>query len=184
MANFAYTKVPEDDMSEWLRRHTALTRSLRDEREAAGYRVATEDQNKFQLRIRHSGLELVGVPDLVASSERTIVVIDAKTGQHLDRHAAQVKLYMACLPYVAADYQRVPISGEVAYASGCRIEIKPDEACGEFRRDLRTWLELAQSPDPPRKVPSRDNCRFCKISRVDCPERVEDDPVVIDLDDF
>lgn len=184
MTNYQYAKVPADDMSEWQMKHTELLRRLRDEWERTGHQVAIEDQNRFKLCIRASGLELVGVPDLVATGQNRITIVDAKTGQHRDRDVAQVKLYMACLPKFSPAYRDLPIHGQVAYADGHRVDIAPHDARGDFLKSLNEWLGRMQAAEPPLKLPSLDNCRFCKISSFDCPERATADVIAVDLDEF
>lgn len=126
MCNFNYTKMPDDDMSEYLRRHADLVRSVRDERERRGYQVSVEDQNRFKVRFK-GGIDLVGIPDLVAEAQDHAVVVDAKGGQYRDRDAEQVKLYMACLPNAVPHYRSLPLHGEVVYGSGHRVSIDASE---------------------------------------------------------
>jgi hypothetical protein len=149
-----------------------------------GERVALEDQNKFKLKVKGSGLEVIGVPDLISFASDRITVIDAKTGSHRDKDVAQVKLYMACLPHYSPQYKQFPIHGQVAYASGHRVSICPEEAGSEFKALVREWLSRLESEEPPVRVASPNNCRFCKIGRSDCPERIETEEVAVELVDF
>jgi PD-(D/E)XK nuclease superfamily len=183
MANYYYDKVPEDDMSDWRRNHTDLVKQLGGERIDAGDRVMIEGENTFLLR-RPSGLEIKGKPDLVAHGTDRVTVVDAKTGARRDSDVAQVKLYMACLPKFSDAYRVAPMHGEVAYHDGHRVLIGPSDLTTSFTSSLTQWLEEIESPTPAKKVPSVDNCRFCKVSRASCPERVTSDVEPVDFDDF
>lgn len=182
MANHFYAKGIESDWSDFRRRHNELVDRVRRERVSAGETVTLESQNTF--RIRRGSVELKGTPDLVASRPDRITVIDAKSGQRRDSDAVQVKLYMACLPRYFEKYRGTPVYGQVAYLNGPDVEIEPEEATGEFLADLGTWLDLIESDDAPAKVPSVANCRFCKVTKDDCPERVETEPELVDVSDF
>jgi hypothetical protein len=172
MANYHYDAAPADtDFSDYRINHTRLLRELADECEASGARVTIEDQNTFRYR-RPSGLVLHGKPDLVSDNGDTARVIDAKTGKARDADRVQVKLYMYGLRKCLPEYQDRPLAGQVVYQAGGRIDIEPGEVDSMFEDNLHYWLDVIERPSPPRRVPSEGNCRFCKISSRDCPDRI------------
>jgi Holliday junction resolvase len=131
MANHYYDKVPDGDMSDWLRNHTDLVKQLGRQRADSGDVVTIEGENTFLLR-RSSGLEIKGRPDLVARNSERVTVVEAKTGARRDSDVAQVKLYMACLPKFSNAYTAIPMYGEVVYRDGHRVLIEPSDLTSGF----------------------------------------------------
>ena len=51
----------------------------------------------------------------------------------------------------------------------------PAEAVDErFIQSLGALIRRIAADEPARRVPSRQECRFCDISAADCPVRAED----------
>ena len=161
------------DQAGWLMDHTALLNEQRELWEKQGYSVLTEAQNGFTLR--GSSAALAGKPDLVAQRRDGVTVIDAKTGRPSPHHAVQVMIYMYALPRVLERYHGLRLSGQVAYP-GHVVDI-PAEAVDEgFIGNLGSLIRRLAAGMPARRVPSPMECRFCEITQVDCPDRLEEGP--------
>lgn len=172
MANYSFDKIPENtDFTQWRIDHTRLVRRLADQEEASGNSVLFEDQAEFRYR-RPSGLVLHGKPDLVSEGRDTVTVIEAKVGKIHDRDIVQTKLYMYGLRNHYLRFAGREIDGRVVYLTGEVVDVPAYSADKDFEAALHDWIEMIEQPSPARKVPSEQNCRFCKISPRDCPERV------------
>ena len=57
-----------------------------------------------------------------------------------------------------------------------RSPIAAAQLTDEMRRLIRGVIERVGGPEPPAKVPSLSECRFCELTSADCPERVEQAP--------
>ena len=131
-------------------------------------------QNKFTLR-GHTGT-LAGKPDLVVFPDPTDftvgVVEDVKTGAPRPSDVAQVLLYMMSLHRCFPQYKNTKFAGRVIYKDHV-VEIPADRLDATFMNNFKElWTRLA-SKDVAAKIPSATECRFCKLTSVDCPERVE-----------
>ena len=124
------------DQTMWQMAHNDRVVAVRDQWEADGYRVFTENQNSFVLRGRTATLG--GKPDLIA---------------------VQVVLYMYAVPNALARFRDITFTGSVAYP-GYAVEIPATAVDGRFVEHMA------------RRVPSVPECRFCAITRADCPERL------------
>lgn len=170
----SWKKVPSDfDLEAWLRKHTKAVNAERSEWEQQGYIVSTEDQNSFALNGKSATLG--GKPDLVATVGDEGVIIDIKTGKPHESHKIQVMLYMYALPKAHGVYRNCEFDGRIIY-NDYEDVIIPSEAAAEesFQSDVFSLIKrLANADRAARKVPSTRECRFCDISSVDCPERME-----------
>ena len=168
----SWTKRPSDfDQTTWLLNHTALLNEQRQEWEGRGYTVSVEGQNAFNLRGKSA--VLAGKPDLVAR-RGDLVVVDAKTGRPSPAHAAQVAVYVYCLPRALGRYKGLSISGQVAYPDH-QVEVPAQTVDGVFIERVGRLVTRLASETPPARVPSPGECRFCDIA--DCRARAEDGPV-------
>ena len=164
--------MPSDfDQAGWLMNHTSLLNRQRQRWEAQGYTVLTEGQNSFNLR--GSSAVLAGKPDLVPRRRDQVTVIDAKTGRPSPAHTAQVLLYMYALPRALERYRGLSIAGQVAYTDHV-VDIPSEAVDGRFFENLGGLMRPLASEMPARRVPSPGECRFCKITPADCPERAEE----------
>lgn len=168
-----WDRPPSDfDEAAWQAAHTRLMRDVRTARRGDDERLLVERQVQFYYQ-RPSGLTLSGRPDLAAINGDSALIIDAKTGQQRASDAAQVKIYMYCLPRSHALFRGKELSGKVVYQDH-EINISPDSVVGEFEDQFNYWLDVLESSDPPLRVPSPGECRFCNIGLADCPERMAD----------
>ena len=179
-----WTRAPSEfDPTQWQLAHTALLNDIRDCWLANGYDVFVEQQNAFQLKGRSA--ILAGRPDLVAVKDNYALIMDAKTGQEQAWHRVQLMIYMYALPRAMPEFRDARISGEIVYPD--RVQRVPQGGIHQgFVRDLSALIRRVAAPEPPARVPSASECRFCDIIANDCPDRVDADaaPATGDTDDF
>lgn len=169
------------DFVGWQMDHTDLLGRTRDDLDGRGFTVLTEQQNSFQVK-GSSGTMLGGRPDLAAMSEDRNLVCDVKTGQPRVSDQAQVMIYMYALPHTAK-FLGMEFEGRVVYRDH-EVAI-PNNAVDEaFEERLFALIRRVSSDDPGRRVPSVAECRFCDITTVDCPERVDGEPDAEDLSEI
>ena len=170
----SWARVPSNfDQAGWLMDHTALLNEQREVWEKQGCSVLTEAQNSFTLR--GSSASLAGKPDLVAQRRDGVTVIDAKSGRPSPHHAIQVMIYMYALPRALERYRGLALSGQVAYPD--HVVDVPAAAVDEgFIRNLGGLIRRLAAETSARRVPSPMECRFCEITKADCPDRLEEVP--------
>lgn len=167
--------------------HTRLLNEIRAERRAAGDTVLQEGQGSFRLR-RPSGLVISGQPDLIALSDGSATVYEAKTGRRRGQDRIQVMIYMHCLRQTNRALHSVSIRGEIRYGDGGGpLRIESDAVLGEFESHFDYFMRLFESEKPPERVPSAMECGWCNIAPPDCPDRLDaptDDTDEIDIGPF
>ena len=167
-----WVKPPSDfDQSKWMLDHTALVNSERESHEEWGYQVFTENQNAF--RLRGKAATLAGKPDLIAVNGNDAVIIDAKTGKPSPSHAAQVKIYQYAVPKALAQHRETRFQGHVVYADGKQVSVPVSGVDREFTERLGALIRRLAADTPARRVPSAQECRFCDITKQDCPDRIQ-----------
>lgn len=169
-----YDKVPSDfNLAKWTAEHTRIVHEVVTERESIGELVTVEDQNSFRYRFG-DGVTIAGKPDIVSITDNTLSVIDVKTGQPRVSDHMQVMLYLLLLPRVRVKCEARSLEGHVVYRE-YRSDILSQAIDEGFKRNARYFLNLLNSEESAKKVPSIGNCRFCDVGRSDCPERVDED---------
>tara|TARA_B100001123_G_scaffold324923_1_gene365151 strand:+ start:2967 stop:3620 length:654 start_codon:yes stop_codon:yes gene_type:complete len=180
-----FERVESDfDFSVWKVDHTRLLRDTHKALNAEGYSVKIENQNWFRARHEGSpGIVIGGKPDLLALRDEDNIVLDVKTGKPHDWHAHQVLLPMALLPRSDIDehFER-RFRGRLVYHDGLVREF--DRRQGEDVYDrLPYFLDiLVGSEQDAHRVPSRQECGYCPISKAHCPDRVDVVPGAWDED--
>ena len=179
-----WNRKPSDfNQADWLARHTALLNEHRDRWIQSGYEVRVEAQNAFRLR-GHSAT-LAGKPDLLVLNNDRVLIVDVKTGQEQPWHRYQLMIYMYALPRAMPQYKDAKLAGEIVYND--RTDRVPQGGIDQsFVRNLSELIRRIAAPDPPRLVPSAQECRFCDITLQDCPDRIEaiGHPYQVATDDF
>lgn len=168
-----YEKVPSDfDSVAWNMNHTRLLRELHQVRRQAGDQISLERQNRFTYR-HPSGVVLGGMPDLVSisTSNESATVYDAKTGQERDADRVQVMIYMHLLPLAHPAFEGMQLDGMVVYQDS-QFYIPASAIDNKFIEGLTSWIDVLSSKTPALKVPSLSECRFCEVSKSECPERI------------
>ena len=153
--------------------HTALVNERIRNWEVGRYDVDVEAQNRFELRGRTA--TLAGRPDIIAHREDEAVIVDAKTGQEGPSHAVQVMIYLYAVPRALERYRNAKLRGQVTYRDHT-IRIPADAVEGAFIENLGALIRRLSADEPARRVPSRQECRFCDIAAAECPERVDAEP--------
>jgi hypothetical protein len=146
---------------------------------ADGYTVYVENDNFFKLS-NNNGITLSGKPDLVAVRPGHTIVIDCKTGQSRDSDQQQVLIYMRLLPLCFPEYKNLEITGRVQYRDE-KVDLGPDKLDTQFHTNLRQIMERVTGSAAPVRMPSLQECSYCNITKIDCPDRIEPSPVAHDL---
>lgn len=171
-AHFKYDKYEEQamDLVKWNRDHNKLMARRRKELEEDGWAVTSEEQNAFKLE--GESAIVAGKPDLVATKPGQVLVVDGKTGKERDSDIWQVLFYLFSIPKSRRDLKG-ELVGEVQYSRGDqRVTLTPDALDESRMHDIVTLIKIVASDTPPRKVPSREECKRCNIGSRDCPQRV------------
>ncbi len=167
-------KVTSDfNQAQWLLDHTALLKERRANWEVGGYDVNVEAQNRFELRGRTA--TLAGRPDIIAHREGKAVIVDAKTGHDSPSHTVQVMIYLYAVPKALRSYRETKLNGQVTY-QGHTVRVPAEAVDEKFIQNLGTLIRRLSAHEPARRVPSPQECRYCDIAAVDCPQRVDEAP--------
>ncbi len=171
-SHYIWEKLPSGlDVAKWTANHAQLLRERKATLEAEGFTVYAEDQNSFTLK-GQDGIQVCGKPDIVAIRGSEAYVEDCKTGTPRHSDHFQVLIYMLALAHVDGPWKGHKLEGRIIYGSNV-VDVpsaKMDDNLKELFRD--TVLKIG-GPDPPEKMPSWGECRYCDISEADCPERVD-----------
>jgi len=154
------------DFRTWKVDHTALLNKRVGSLEKQCWKCEVESQNYFKLTGKTAVLP--GKPDIIAKKDKTILVVDAKTGKPQDSHAVQVCIYMIGIPMVWGR-PNLYMEGEVCY--GDHIVTVSQEMAASVAPKLFALLKEMGSEDRPQPIPSQHDCQFCEITEADCPSR-------------
>lgn len=174
-AHFKYEKHQEMamDLAKWNRDHNRLMAARRKELEEDGYTVFTEEQNAFKLE--GSTAIVAGKPDIVATKDGEVLVVDGKTGRRKDADIHQVRFYLYALPKSRPDLTGIMV-GEVHYRQGDeRFQFTSADLGDKWLGDVVALIKDISSATPAKKVPSRAECMRCDIGPKDCPQRITED---------
>jgi CRISPR/Cas system-associated exonuclease Cas4 (RecB family) len=169
-AHHKYAKFERDaeQLKEWNREHTALMAIRRTELEAEGWTVYTEDANSFTLEGQTA--DVAGKPDIVATLDDQVLIVDGKTGRRRDSDQWQVLLYLYALPLVRREMATgKELVGEVFYKAGRPVLVEPPSA--EQVEQMVRLIKVIAAAAPPARTPSQFECSRCDISIADCPQR-------------
>jgi hypothetical protein len=165
-----YKKAKEFDNPGWQVDHAELVRATRKRLIDGGYRVFTENQNKFSLKRKQGTLG--GRPDLIAVNGKSGLIVDAKTGTPQPSDKVQVMVYMWAVPQALTQFKDFKFDGKVVYKTREHI-LYNGYLDDTFVNNLRALLNRVCGPSPPDKIPSASECAFCDITDEDCPDRLE-----------
>ena len=176
---WSWEKAPSTlDLDAWLMEHTQKLNEVRQQWEANGYLLSTENQNSFTLK--GNAATLGGKPDLIARKDDIGTIIDVKTGQPRPSHSIQVMIYMYAIPRALGQYKDIALDGKVVYADH-EIDIPAFRIDDAFIGSLSQLIVRLGSDTPARKVPSLSECGFCNITSSNCPERMTEDSFTEDF---
>jgi len=120
---------------------------------------------------------LAGRPDIIAHREDNGVIVDAKTGHESPSHVVQVMIYLYAVPKALRRYRETKLSGQVTYRDHT-VRVPAEAVDEKFVQNLGALIRRLSADEPARRVPSRQECRFCDISAADCPERMDEAPEI------
>ena len=167
-----WAKVPSDfNQAEWMLNHTALLNKRKANWKHGGFDVNIEGQNSFELHGRSA--TLAGQPDLITQRDGQAVIVDVKTGQDSASHVVQVMIYLYAIPRALEQYRNLELRGQATYLDHT-VRIPAEAVDDQFIQNLGTLIRRLSADKPPARVPSRPECRFCDISALDCPERMDE----------
>lgn len=171
-SHFRYEKVGRTDgtLAKWKAEHGAMVTARVASLIADRWTVFTEAQNKFSLKGKVA--ILAGTPDIVAVRDGAALVVDCKSGQPKDKDFWQVCIYMLVVPLVHPAVKDKRLVGEVQYQTHSLI-VQPEEFTLAQREQITEQIRETGGSTQPARVPSFHECRFCDISKQDCPERIE-----------
>ena len=121
------------------------------------------------------GVTLGGKPDIVAWRNGEVRVVECKTGQPRHADTIQVMIYMLVLPHAQPVWRGRTPSGCVNYQTG-PVEVPAEALDSGFRARFRELMAQVGGNTALERVPSFNECRFCDIGQLDCPERIEKQP--------
>jgi hypothetical protein len=171
-SHYVWEKVPSGlDLAKWTADHAQLLRARKAELEAEGFTVYAEDQNSFTL-VGETGIEVSGKPDLVAIRGQDAYVEDCKTGTPRHSDHFQVMVYMLALPHVEGPWKGRRIEGRIVYSTAV-VDVPASKIDAGLKELFRKTVLTIGDHEPARRAPSWGECRYCDISKGDCPERIE-----------
>ena len=94
-------------------------------------------------------------------------------------------IYLYAVPRALERYRNAKLRGQVTYRDHT-VRIPAGAVDDAFIENLSALISRLSGDEPARRVPSRQECRFCDISAADCPERVDAEPETgqVATDDF
>jgi hypothetical protein len=174
-SHYKWDKLPGDfDLAQWTTEHNQLLQRRRDQLESEGFSVYTEDQNSFKIEGK-TGIEVSGKADIVAIKENIAYVEDCKTGTPRNSDHMQVLIYMLTLPVATTHCKGKKLEGHIVYKNSV-VDIPLSKINDELKDLFKQTVLSVGGSEPLRKVPSWGECRFCDISKADCPERIDTEP--------
>ena len=156
---------PSDfDLAGWVMNHTRMLTEFEKESIKQGYSTIKEKPIKY--KVPNSNIIISGKLDCVIEKNE-IIVYDCKTGKERLSDQVQVMIYMYLLSNTEPSKKQ--IKGVVMYKDK-KIEIP--YLPKDFEENFNFFVDILSSQTPPTKNPG-NSCRFCKITKNDCPERVD-----------
>lgn len=182
-AHYKADKVPSDfNSATWTAEHNQLLQNRKKALQAEGFTVYVEDQNSFRL-VSKSGITVSGKADIVAIKEDEAYVEDCKTGNPKHSDHMQVLIYMLALPRAAPHCGGKSFEGRVVYKDSV-VDVPSAKINESLKVLFKETVRDVGGSEPLEKVPSWNECRYCDITKVDCPERVAAEPAAKDHDLF
>lgn len=174
-SHYKWDKLPSDfDVAKWTTEHNALVHRRKNQLEAEGLTVYAEDQNSFRVEGK-TGIVVSGKADIVAITEDAALVEDCKTGNPKNSDHMQVMIYMLMLPVAAGHCKGRSLEGRIIYKDST-VDVPSSKVDDGLRQLFKKTVLTVGGPEAPGKAPSWGECRFCDISKADCPQRVDAEP--------
>jgi len=164
------------NLVKWTINHNNLLHKRRDELERLGYKVLIEDQNSFKVEVPETNITVSGKADIVglnAEKDGRCIVVDCKTGRAKNSDLVQVMLYLICLPLAHPQYKDTTFNGQVVYNDNL-VPVDWSDIDDFLKEVVWDLVKRVGGDTPCRKVPSSGECKWCDISKADCPQRMAD----------
>lgn len=158
-------KQPADfDLVGWKMDHTKMLTELKGKLIKENYSPIIEQSVKY--KIPNLDITVAAKPDCIIEKKDVVIIYDCKTGKERPSDQVQVMIYMYLLS--KGKFYRKQSKGVVIYKDK-KIEISnlPEN----FEDNFNFFVNILSSPKPPTKNPGAD-CKFCSITKNDCPERI------------
>ena len=152
------------DMAGWSIDHTKMLTELKEKLTEEGYNPIIEYPIKYKIPGSH--IEIAGKSDCIIEEKDKIIIYDCKTGKESAVHQVQVMLYIYLLS--KSKFSKKQIRGIIKYKDK---EIEISQLSENFEESFNFFINILSSVKPPTKNPG-DDCRFCNITKNDCPERM------------
>jgi len=165
------------NLVKWTINHNNLLHKRRDELEKLGYVVAIEDQNSFKVDAPDTDITVSGKADILGLSAVPVnwsrgLIDDCKTGRAKNSDLVQVMLYLMFLPLAFEKYRDTIFDGEVVYKDSI-VPIDWKDVDDDLKEVVWDLVKRVGGEKPCRKVPSYSECKWCDISKNDCPQKME-----------
>ena len=162
------------NLVKWTINHNNLLHKRRDELEGLGYKVLIEDQNSFKVDVPNLDITVSGKADIVGLLENGgCLVDDCKTGRAKNSDLVQVMLYLMFLPLAHEKYKDIIFNGQVIYKDSI-VPIDWSDVDDDLKEVVWDLVRRIGGDEPCRKVPSYGECKWCDISKDDCPQKMEE----------
>ena len=159
-------KQPSDfDLMGWKINHTKMLTELKEKLIGEKYKPIIEQGIRY--KFPNSNIIISGKPDCITEKENEVTIYDCKTGNKKSSDQVQVMIYMYLLS--KNESHKKQSRGIVMYKDK-KIEIP--KLPEDFEENFNFFVGILSSPKPPTKNPGAD-CRFCSITKNDCPKRVD-----------
>lgn len=176
-ANHQFPK-PSVSLNDWVINHDRLLQRRVRELEDEGFRVYIEDENTFKITSNTNGItkKVAGKADIVAIKGNRAIVEDCKTGKPKNADIMQVLTYMLLLPLQGGPRhcRDLKFEGRLVYNEEV-LDIDSSNLDQNFKTEFRRLVTDTSTIEAARKVPSFRECKYCKISSLYCPDRVEEE---------
>ena len=165
-SHFKYDKRPERtfNTAAWTQDHNQLVNQRAEVLRRAGWVVTLENQNAF--RLHGQSAILAGKPDIIATRDKTMFIIDVKAGQQRNSDWWQVLIYMLVVPLVYP--QDGIVRGEVLYRDHL-ILVEPESLTPARSDQVYALIRRLGTMDRPPTTPSQHDCAWCDIA--ECVDR-------------
>lgn len=185
-SRYTYDKLDDSLDPEWMATHSAMVHKRASELRDEDFTVRVEHQNNFVKKGQTA--ILAGKPDIIAKKPGEILISDEKSGKRKDAHWWQVAIYLGFIRNTLG-VDELPtgtdVMGELIYREGAPVYIALSDVTTEKKNLIIQRMLTIGLAFSPAKTPSESECRFCNISKADCPERMTDpDTVIIETNDF
>ncbi len=185
-AHFQAAKIQRDsDLIGWTSVHNEAVKMRAAALEEDGLTVKLEAAN--MLRLEGQSAIVAGRPDIVArylppvgqlpDPDPRTIIDDVKTGRAKDEHFWQVLIYL--LMWQDLEKKPAALGAWLIYTTPGMFNrfVPVTELTNERRSSIYKMLRRIAGPELSRR-PSATECRFCDVTKADCPDRIDADDAI------